>query len=111
MLYGPGYDQVSTPALVSSGAQIICFTTGRGTGIGNAIAPVIKISSNSELIQRMVSDIDINAGKILDGDASIQMIGEDIFEKIIDVASGDLVKAEENGHREFHIWIEEKITL
>lgn len=111
LLYGPGYDQVSTPALVASGAQIVCFTTGRGTGIGNAIAPVIKIASNNDLMNRMHADIDVNAGKILDGDTSIEKVGNEIFQKIVQVASGEIVKAEENRHREFNIWSEERITL
>lgn len=111
LLYAPGYDQVSTPALVASGAQIVCFTTGRGTGIGNAIAPVIKIASNSELMVRMGADMDIDAGKMLNGEATVQTLGSEIFQKIIQVASGEPVKAEETGHREFAIWSEEKVTL
>ena len=111
LLYGPGYDQISTPALVASGAQLICFTTGRGTGIGNAIAPVIKIASNPDLIASMGEDMDIDAGKILSDNISVQTVGEEIFQKIIRVASGELVKAEETKHREFNIWSEEKVTL
>lgn len=111
LLYAPGYDQISTPALVASGCQLVCFTTGRGTGIGNAIAPVIKIASNTTLMQRMNEDMDLNAGQILEGEVNIQTMGEQIFEKIIQVASGEKVKAEENGHREFAIWGREKVTL
>jgi altronate hydrolase len=111
LLYCPSYDQESTPALVASGCQIVCFTTGRGTGIGNAIAPVIKIGSNGALYKRMAGDIDVNAGVILDENASIEQVGHELFEQILAVASGKPVKAEENGHREFMIWSEEGISL
>jgi altronate hydrolase len=111
LLYCPSYDQESTPALVASGCQIVCFTTGRGTGIGNAIAPVIKIGSNGALYQRMSGDIDLNAGVILDDNASIEQVGRQLFDQILAVASGQRVKAEENGHREFMIWSEEGVSL
>ena len=73
----PSYDQESVPALVASGCQIVCFTTGRGTGIGNAIAPVIKIGSNSRLYARMGPDIDNNAGTILDSGATTESVGRE----------------------------------
>ncbi|MEN6482547.1 MAG: altronate dehydratase family protein [Anaerolineaceae bacterium] len=111
LLYGPGYDQISTPALVASGAQLVCFTTGRGTGIGNAIAPVVKISSNPELTKHMGADMDIDAGKVLLGATTIREVGEEIFQKILLVASGSSVKSEDNKHREFAIWSQEKVTL
>jgi altronate hydrolase len=111
LLYCPSYDQESTPALVASGCQIVCFTTGRGTGIGNAIAPVIKIGSNGALYKRMSGDIDLNAGVILDDHASVGQLGRQLFDQILAVASGQSVKAEENGHREFMIWSEEGVSL
>lgn len=111
LLYGPGYDQKSTPALVSAGCQLVVFTTGRGTGIGNAIAPVIKIASNSELAQRMPDDIDLNAGEILSGRDTHAKMGKELFECILAVASGQRVKAEHNHHREFAIWSEEQLTV
>jgi altronate hydrolase len=111
LLYCPSYDQESTPALVASGCQIVCFTTGRGTGIGNAIAPVIKIGSNGALYKRMSGDIDLNAGVILDENARIEQVGRKLFDQILAVASGQQVKSEENGHREFMIWSEEAISL
>jgi len=105
VLYTPGYDQISTPALFLSGAQIALFTTGRGTGIGCALGPVTKIGSNSQLSTHN-GDIDINAGSILDGDESVEAVGKRIFEHTIDVASGRrTVRAEESGfHTEFKIW-------
>jgi len=111
LLYCPSYDQESTPALVASGCQIVCFTTGRGTGIGNAIAPVIKIGSNGALYRRMAGDIDVNAGVILDEGRSVASVGRELFDEILAVASGKPVKAEESGHREFMIWSEEGVSL
>ena len=111
LLYCPSYDQESVPAQVASGCQIVCFTTGRGTGIGNAIAPVIKIGSNGQLYKRMAGDIDLNAGVILDENQSVEKVGRDLFNQILAVASGQTVKAEENAHREFMIWSEEGISL
>jgi altronate hydrolase len=111
LLYCPSYDQESVPAQVASGCQIVCFTTGRGTGIGNAIAPVIKIGSNGALYRRMGGDIDLNAGVVLDDNRSVEEVGRELFEQILAVASGQRVKAEENGHREFMIWSEEGVSL
>ena len=105
VLYTPGYDQISTPALFLSGAQIALFTTGRGTGIGCALGPVVKIGSNSPLA-RMNGDIDIDAGAILEKRNTTEEVGRQIFEETIDVASGrKLTRAEEAGyHHEFKIW-------
>jgi altronate hydrolase len=111
LLYCPSYDQESAPALVAGGCQIVCFTTGRGTGIGNAIAPVIKIGSNDNLYQRMPGDIDVNAGPVLDGAKSVDDLGRELFDQILATASGQRVKAEINGHREFMIWSEEGVSL
>jgi len=111
LMQGPGYDQESTPALVAAGAQIVGFTTGRGTTIGNAIAPVIKIASNTPTFERMKSDIDINAGSILDGEATIEEVGKQIFDELLKIASGKPCKAELNGHREFQIWTVEGVSL
>ena len=63
-MYGPGYDPESVPALVASGCQLVCFTTGRGSVLGNAIAPVVKIATNSPMYRRMSNDMDINAGDV-----------------------------------------------
>ena len=105
VLYTPGYDQISTPALFLSGAQVALFTTGRGTGIGCALGPVLKIGTNPQLA-RINGDIDIDAGAILEKKASIDEVGARIFEETIDVASGrKLTRAEEAGyHHEFKIW-------
>lgn len=111
LMYGPGYDQESIPPLVAGGCQVICFTTGRGTGIGSAIAPVIKIASNSVMYRRMQDDIDVNAGAMIDQNVSLEEMGRRIFEEVAAVASGKQTRAELNGHREFTIWSEEGISL
>jgi altronate hydrolase len=105
VLYTPGYDQISTPALFLSGAQVALFTTGRGTGIGCALGPVVKVGSNSQLA-RMNGDIDIDAGTILERKQTIEEVGCQIFQETLDVASGrKLTRAEQAGyHTEFKIW-------
>jgi altronate hydrolase len=111
LMYGPGYDPESVPAMVASGCQIVCFTTGRGSVLGNAVAPVIKIASNSPMYRRMSGDMDVNAGLVVDGAASLPEVGRAIFDEILAAASGKWTKAEENGHREFTIWSEEGVSL
>ena len=112
LMQGPGYDQESTPALVAGGATVIVFTTGNGTTIGNAIAPVIKLASNNRVFEKMNRDIDISAGNIIEGTETIDEVGEKVFEHIKDVASGEIItKAEENKHREFQFWAEQTVTL
>jgi altronate dehydratase len=111
-MQGPGYDQESTPGLVASGATIVVFTTGRGTTIGNAIAPVIKLASNTPVFERMWRDLDLSAGGVVDGTETIDEVGAKVFEHIRRVASGEiLAKAEEHKHREFQFWAEQAISL
>ena len=104
MLNTPGYDPPSVTGLVGAGCQIVCFTTGRGSVFGNAIAPVIKIGTNDALYARMSANIDVNAGAILRGDATLPEVGRTIFDEIVAVASGKCTKAELSGHREFMLW-------
>jgi altronate hydrolase len=111
-MQGPGYDQESTPALVAAGATVVVFTTGRGTTIGNAIAPVIKLASNNDIFRRMSGDIDLSAGDVLEGTATINQVGKQAFEHIRRVASGEIpAKAEMLKHREFQVWAENGISL
>jgi altronate dehydratase len=112
LMQGPGYDQESTPGLVAAGATAIIFTTGNGTTIGNAIAPVIKLASNNGVFERMSKDIDISAGNIIEGTESIPEVGTRVFEHLRQVASGDVAaKAEVLKHREFQFWAEQTVSL
>ncbi len=90
LLCTPGNDVESTTAMAGAGATIILFTTGLGTPTGNPIAPVIKISSNTKLVEKMPDIIDVNAGTVIDGTKSIEEVGEEIFEYIVRVASGEI---------------------
>lgn len=112
LMQGPGYDQESTPGLVAAGATVVVFTTGRGTTIGNAIAPVIKLASNTRVFQRMSNDLDLSAGGVIDGSESIDEVGAQVFEHVRRVASGEVLsKAEEHKHREFQFWAEQTVSL
>lgn len=91
LLCTPGNDVESTTAMAGAGANIILFTTGLGTPTGNPIAPVIKISSNTQLAKRMPDIIDIDAGSIIEGSKTISEVGEEILEFIIRIASGETV--------------------
>lgn len=112
LMQGPGYDQESTPGLVAAGSQVVVFTTGRGTTIGNAIAPVVKLASNTAVHQRMSRDLDLSAGGVIDGTETIEQVGARVFEHVRRVASGEVVaKAEETKHREFGVWAEQSVSL
>jgi altronate hydrolase len=102
----PGFDPVSVTGLVAGGANVVVFTTGRGSCFGCKPAPSIKVASNTPMYERMIADMDINAGSILEG-ASVEQIGHEIFEKIIAVASGEETKSESQGigDEEFAPWI------
>ncbi len=100
----PGYDPVSLTGIAAGGANMICFTTGRGTGIGFPVAPVIKISTNSRIARAMEDNIDVNAGTIIDGRETIQDVGGRIFDLIRRAASGERTKSEILGHKEFVPW-------
>jgi altronate dehydratase len=100
----PGYDPVSLTGIAAGGANLIVFTTGRGSGIGFPIVPVIKVASNSRIAHKMEDNIDINAGTIVDGKESVQEVGQRIFDMVGRVASGEKTKSELLGHREFVPW-------
>jgi altronate hydrolase len=111
LMQGPGYDQESTPGLVASGATVVVFTTGRGTTIGNAITPVIKLASNTPVFERMRNDIDLSAGGVIDGTETIDEVGQRVFDQIVRVAGGVEAKAEQHKHREFQFWAEQTVSL
>lgn len=102
----PGYDPVSVTGMVAGGANILCFTTGRGSVFGCKPVPSIKLASNSALYWRMEDDMDIDCGVILDG-VSTEAVGRHILEQIIAVASGAKTKSELNGvgEAEFAPWV------
>lgn len=89
LLCTPGNDVESTTAMAGSGANMILFTTGLGTPTGNPVTPVIKVSSNHKLAERMPDIIDINTGFVISGEKNIQQMGEEILEKVIKIASGE----------------------
>jgi altronate hydrolase len=90
LLCTPGNDVECTTAMVGSGANMVLFTTGLGTPTGNPIAPVVKISSNSDLAKKMPDIIDFNTGEIITGDKSIDEMADELLEFIIEVASGEV---------------------
>ena len=101
----PGNDVESTTGLAGSGCNIIIFTTGLGTPTGNPISPVLKISSNTNLFERMNDIIDLDAGTVINGKDTIATMGEKILNYIIKVASGEIVvKATKNGYNDFIPW-------
>ena len=93
LLCTPGNDVESTTGLAGSGANVILFTTGLGTPTGNPVTPVIKVSSNTRLFETMVDIIDFNTGTVITGENTLREKAEELIEKIIDVASGELTKA------------------
>ncbi len=102
----PGYDPVSATGQVAGGANLVVFTTGRGSVFGFKPSPSIKIATNSAMYEQMTDDMDINAGKIVTG-VPLAEVGREIFEKIIAVASGEpsLSEAQGIGEEEFNPWI------
>ncbi|HQZ11531.1 MAG TPA: altronate dehydratase family protein [Devosia sp.] len=101
----PGYDPVSATGQVAGGANVLCFTTGRGSAYGCKPTPSIKIATNSDIYEKMIDDMDINGGDVLDGN-SLEHKGEEIFRKILSVASGEKSKSELLGYgdNEFVPW-------
>ncbi len=110
LLESPGNDGVSSTALVASGATLLLFTTGRGTPLGFPV-PTLKISSNTAVAEKKPHWIDLNAGALLDGSATMDRLADDLFALILDVASGRaLANNEKHGYREIAIW-KEGVTL
>lgn len=102
----PGYDPVSATGQVAGGANLICFTTGRGSAYGCAPSPSLKLSTNSALWRKQEDDMDINCGEIIDGSATVAEMGQRIFEMVLATASGAQSKSERHGYgqNEFVPW-------
>lgn len=97
----PGFDPCSATGQIASGANLIAFTTGRGSAFGAQPAPSLKLSSNSDVGRRMKDDIDLDCGSILDGRSTVESMGLEIFERLLAVASGEPTKSELQGYGRF----------
>ena len=108
----PGYDPVSVTGQIASGATVVCFTTGRGSVSGFKPAPCIKLATNTQMYESILEDMDINCGTIVDGTATVEEVGEHIFEKIISIASGEQSASESLGYgnNEFVPWMVGAVT-
>jgi altronate hydrolase len=102
----PGYDPVSVTGIVAGGANVVCFTTGRGSVFGCRPAPSLKLATTSALYERMRDDMDFDCGAVIDGRAGVAELGEALYEEILEVASGRRTKSEEFGFgdEEFVPW-------
>lgn len=102
----PGYDPVAATGQIAGGANLMCFTTGRGSAFGAAPVPSIKLASNSELWKRQSEDMDLNCGGVIDGTETIETLGESLFRLMLSVASGETTKSEQFGYgdTEFAPW-------
>jgi altronate dehydratase large subunit len=103
MMDTPGNDVTAMSAQVAGGAQVMVFTTGRGTPTGTPVTPCIKVSTNSAIYQRMRDNIDLDAGTIITEGESLDSVGRRIYDEVAAVANGKLTRAEILGHREFAI--------
>src|SRR5258707_10666359 len=87
--------------MIACGCHLILFSTGRGSVGGSAIAPVIKVCANPETFRRLRDDMDVDAGRLLDGEATLDDIGREIHDQILAVAAGQKTRSEALGHQEF----------
>ena len=94
-------DTAEIAELIASGAHLTLFSTGRGSVVGSAISPVIKVCANPETYRRMAGDMDVDAGRILEGEATLDEVGQEIFAQALAVAGGAPTKSESLGHQEF----------
>ena len=99
----PGQDIEQMTGMIAGGAQVVVFTTGRGTPTGSAIAPVIKVGTNSTMFEHMRENMDVNAGTILDGTRTLEEVGDEIFDWIVAAANGRQPAAEALGFHDFAI--------
>jgi altronate hydrolase len=102
----PGYDPVSATGQIAGGANLIAFTTGRGSAFGSKPAPTLKLATNTPMYRRLEDDMDVNCGEIADGACSVPEMGRRIFERMLRAASGEKTKSEllGLGDHEFVPW-------
>jgi altronate dehydratase len=111
-MQGPGNDMESVTGMLASGANIICFSTGKGTVTGSALVPVVKVSSTTELFDRMSDGMDFDAGRLLSGgEELLENIGQELFEMCLRKASGERTKSEINEQFQFQVWTAGKLSL
>jgi len=94
-------DNAEIVELIACGAHVVLFSTGRGSVVGSAISPVIKVCANPDTYRRLADDMDVDAGRVLEGRATLEAVGREIHDLVIDVASGRRTKPEAMGHQEF----------
>jgi altronate dehydratase large subunit len=107
---GTGWDVPSMTHMIAAGAQVVVFTTGRGSTVGHAIAPVLKVTGNPETYANMADNMDVNAGTILDGSESIRTVGKRIFDSFVEAASGRRTKAEALGYQDFAVFATDRVA-
>lgn len=93
----PGYDPVSVTGMIAGGANIICFTTGRGSVFGSRPVPTVKLSSNAATARRMAGDIDLDCSPVIEADVSLEQMGRQVYDLLLDTASGQPTASEELG--------------
>ena len=108
---GTGWDVASVTHMAAVGAQMAVFTTGRGSTTGHAVMPVIKVTGNPQTYAKMTDNMDVNAGRIIDGTSSISEVGEEIYELILRVASGEKTKPEILGFEDFLIYLRDPVAV
>jgi altronate hydrolase len=96
-------DNTEVAELIACGSHVVLFSTGRGSVVGSAVSPVIKVCANPGTYKRMADDMDVDAGRILEGRASLDEVGREVYERILAVAGGEPTKSEALGHQEFQI--------
>ncbi|CAN7674116.1 altronate dehydratase family protein [Caballeronia sp. LjRoot34] len=108
----PGYDPISATGQVAGGANLICFTTGRGSAYGCAPTPSVKLATNTALWKRQSDDMDLNCGEILEGSKTIEALGAELFQLMLETASGKRSRSEQHGYgqNEFVPWQLSAIT-
>jgi len=94
-------DNAEIAELIACGAHVILFATGRGSVVGSAVSPVIKVCANPETYRNLTEDMDVDAGRILEGRGTLDEVGDEIFQSVLDVAAGRQTASESLGHQEF----------